>query len=120
MRALRIVCLLFLGGGAFAESKRFSCLVTGGVTGGDTVTVVTQPATVSGEPHQVGTSLIGRWGGSIFSIIWDATKPSITIGRTDTDGFEMWASFNSDAGVILMSAKRPNEPVIRVACWGVK
>ena len=121
MRALKIVCLLFLGGSAFAESKRFSCLVTGGVTGGDTVTVVTQPATVLGKPHQVGTSQIGRWGGSIFSITWDATQPSVSINRMDTDGFEMWVvSSASDGGVILMAAKRPNEPEIRVAGWGVK
>jgi hypothetical protein len=120
MRVLRVVCVLFLGGSAFtqsafAQSKTFTCLVSSAIgPKGSNVTVVTKPETILGKPHQVGTSEVGRWGGSTFWISWDATEPSVTVGRKDTDGFEMSAS--SDGGMVILIGKRPNEPEIRVMC----
>ena len=116
MRTLKIVCLLLLGGSAFAESRQFMCLAaTADGPRGNNVTVVTKTADILGTPHQVGTAEIGRWGGSAFWISWDATASTVSIGRKDTDGFEMSAS--ADGGtVIVLIAKRPNEPEIRLFC----
>lgn len=116
MRILRVLCLLLAGGSAFAQSKQFMCLVasTDGPKGNN-VTVVTKPETILGQPHQVGTSEIGRWGGSTYWVSWDATASTVSIGRKDTDGFEMSAS--SDGGtVVVLIAKRPNEPETRLFC----
>lgn len=116
MKAVKIVFLLFLGVSAFAQSKQFMCLVASADgPKGNNVTVVTKPATIMGQPHQVGTAEVGRWGGSIYWISWDATTPSVSIGRKDTDGFEMSASSDTGTMVILIS-KRPNEPETRLMC----
>jgi hypothetical protein len=115
MRVLRIVCLLFLGSSAFAQSRQFMCLVASADgPKGNNVTVVTKPETILGKTHQVGTSEIGRWDGSTFWISWDATEPSVSVGRDDADGFKMSAS--SDGGMVIMIAKRPKEDEMRVMC----
>jgi hypothetical protein len=115
MKIARIACLLFLGASAFAQSKQFMCLVVSADgPKGNNVTVVTKSATILGKTHQIGTSEIGRWGGSKFWISWDATEPSVSVGRDDTDGFKMSAS--SDGGMVILIAQRPHEPEMRVMC----
>ena len=116
MRVMGVVCLvLFLGGTPFAQSKTFTCLVSSADgPRGSNIAIVTKPAIILGKPHQVGTSEIGRWGGSTFSITWDATEPSVSVRRKDTDGFEMSAS--SDGGMVILTSKRPNEPEMSVMC----
>jgi len=109
--------LALCAGHALAQSRRFVCAGMGSASslGKVAVTVVTKAEQVQGQVHSVGTVTIGRVGKMLFWVSWDATGPSIAVGRSDGDGFEAAASA-SGGDLVLLRSKRPNEEEAQIAC----
>jgi len=98
--------------------KEFVCAGGQGASalGMKKVSVSTQEREILGKPHQIGTVQIGRVGHMIFSITWDATESSISVNRTDLDGFVAGASA-SGAELVMLRSQRPNEEEAQMGCW---
>jgi|SRR5271166_410752 len=113
------VCILALcAGSVLAQSKQFICASPAGATsiGKVTVTVPTKVEDIQGETHHIGTVTIGRAGHMMFWVSWDATAPSISVGRTDDDGFEA-AAISSGGEITILRSKRPNEVEVQMGCF---
>jgi hypothetical protein len=117
---IQLIAVLSLGlwaGNTLAQSKQFVCAGLGGASslGKVTVTVPTKVEVIQGAFHHIGTVTIGTVNRMSFWVSWDATGSSMSVGRSDGDGFE--ASAIADGGdLVILRSKKPGEVEVQIAC----